>query len=139
MPDTSTEVIAYDPGLFPTLLSQDPEEVRARFARRFMAAESIDDLFGVLEGNTANTLVGRTLRIVGVSWAPFESDRGTIPNAICEAADVKTGELLEFATTSEQLVLFIRRAEILQKIPFDAKIVSKKTRNGYNALNFERV
>jgi hypothetical protein len=139
MADKAQELIAYDPALFPRLLDQDPEAVRERFAKRFMAAESIDDLFSVLEGNTTKDLVGRKLRIHGVSWAPFESDRGVIPNAICDAADLDTGEMLEFATTGEQCVLFLRKAELLGVIPFDARIVSKKTRNGYNALNFERI
>ncbi len=136
---TSTEVVAYDPALFPNLLDQDPQAVRDRFAKRFMAAESIDDLFSVLEGNTTKSLIGKSLRITGVAWAPFESDRGVIPNAICEAVDLGTGEVLEFATTGEQCVLFIRRAELIDAIPFEARIVSKKTRNGYSALNFERV
>ena len=138
MSTASTEVVAYDPALFPKILDQDPQEVQARFAKRFAAAKTIDDLFSVLEGNTANTLVGRSLKITGVAWAPYESDRGVIPLAVCEAADLKTGEVLEFATTSDQMVLFIRQAEIIGAIPFDAKIASKKTRNGFNALNFER-
>lgn len=134
----STELVAYDQTLFPTLLDQDPEAVQLRFAKRFMAAESIDDLFGVLEGNSSKDMVGRTVEIHGVAWAPYESDRGVIPLAIAEAVDVKTGEVLEFATTSAALTMFIRRAEIIGKIPFTAKIAAKKTRSGQTALNFER-
>ena len=132
-------IIAYDPALFPTLLDQDPEAVRARFARRFAAAGNIDDLFDALEGNTAQGLVGRSLEIRAVGWAPYESERGIIPNAICEAVDVKTGEVLEFATTSDALVLFIRQAELVKALPFRAKIAKKTTRSGNTALNFERV
>lgn len=134
----STELVAYDPALFPALVDQDPDEVQSRFAKRFLAAETIEDLFGVLSGNTSKDLVGRALEIRKVSWAPFESDRGIIPNAICEAADVNTGELVEFATTSAMLTMFIRRAELIGALPFVARITSKKTRNGNNALNFER-
>jgi hypothetical protein len=35
--------------------------------------------------------------------------------------------------------MFIRRAELIGAIPFDAKIVGKKTANGQTALNFERL
>lgn len=139
MSTDSTELIAYDPALFPKLLDQDPEEVSARLRRRFAAAKNIDDLFNVLSGNTSDSMAGRILDIRGVSWAPYESDRGVIPLAICEAFDVKDGAEVEFATTSDALVHFLRQAELTKSLPFTARITSKKTRNGYNALNFERV
>ena len=69
-------------------------------AQRFARAETIDDLFDVLEGNTSKTLVGTKLRLESVQWAPYESDRGVIPNAICKAVNLSTGEEFEFATTS---------------------------------------
>lgn len=138
MSNTSTDLVAYDPALFPALVEQDPAAVADRFARRFLQAESLEDLFGVLDGNTSKDLVGKVLEVQGVEWVPFESDRGVIPNAICTAADTETGEVIEFATTSMMLTMFIRRAELLGALPFTARITSKKTRNGQNALNFER-
>lgn len=137
--ETGLELVAYDVALFPTLLSQDPASVRERFARRFMAAESLEDLFNVLEGTTSKDMVGRRITIEQVAWAPFESDRGVIPLAICTAADAGTGEVFEFATTSEALTMFIRRAELIGALPFGAKIAAKKTRTGQTALNFERL
>lgn len=134
----STELVAYDPALFPALVEQDPDKVRERFAARFAQAESMDDLFDVLSGQTSKDMVGTTLTIDAVAWAPFESDRGIIPLAVCDAHDAKTGEVREFVTTSEMLVLFIRRAEIIKALPFTARITSKKTRSGMTALNFER-
>lgn len=134
----TTDVVLYDQELFPELLSQDPDEVMARFAQRFVKAESLDDLFNVLEGNTSNAMIGRRLEINRVQWAPYESDRGVIPNAICQAADLDTGELVEFATTGQMLTMFIRRAEIIGALPFRAKIAGRKTRSGQTALNFER-
>lgn len=139
MASTGTDIVAYDQAVFPTLLDQDPVEVRKRFADRFARAQTIDDLFDVLSGNTSKDMVGRTLQITSVAWAPYESERGVIPLAICMAADAHTGEVVEFATTSEALTLFIRRAEVIGEIPFTARITSKKTRAGQNALNFERV
>lgn len=135
----STEVVSYDPGLFPDLLDQDPQAVTARFAQRFLQAESLEDLFNVLEGNSSKNMVGRKLEIQAVAWAPYESDRGVIPNAICTAADLETGEVVEFATTSQVLTMFIRRAEMVGALPFQARIAGKKTRSGQTALNFERV
>jgi hypothetical protein len=135
----STAVVAYDQALFPTLLDQDPEAVRERFARRYGRAETIDDLFNVLEGNTSKGMVGRKLRIDAVAWAPYESDRGIIPLAVCTAFDLTSGDEVEFATTGESLVQFIRQAEIIKAMPFEVKIVTKKTRQGRDALNFERV
>jgi hypothetical protein len=135
----STDVVAYDKALFPDLLAVDPASIRERFARRFMAAETLEQLFDVLSGNTALKLVGRRLEIEQVAWAPFESDRGIIPNAICQAVDLETGEVIEFATTSEALTMFIRRAEVVGAMPFKVKIASVKTKGGNTALNFERV
>lgn len=134
----STEVVQYDAALFPELLDMDPGAVRERFARRFVAAESLDDLFDVLEGSTSKDMVGRKITIREVAWAPYESDRGIIPLAICQAADLTTGEAFEFATTSEVLTMFIRRAQLIGELPFDAKVAAKKTRSGQTALNFER-
>lgn len=138
MADKSAELIAYDPGLFPALLDQDPAAVSERFAKRFGAAKTLDDLFNVLEGNTSKDLVGRTVTVSDVAWAPFESDRGIIPLAICTAADAATGEVMEFATTSEALTMFIRQAEIIGELPFTARITSRRTASGREALNFAR-
>lgn len=134
-----TDVIQYDPELFPQLLSQDTAAVTARFAERFLKAESLDDLFNVLQGNSSQDMVGRRVRILGVSWAPYESDRGVIPLAIADAVDIDTGETVEFATTSAMLTMFIRKAELIGELPFEARITAKKTRSGQTALNFERV
>jgi len=73
-----------------------------------------------------------------VQWAPYESDRGTIPLAICDAVNVGTGEMIEFATTSGMLTLFLRQAQLVDALPFKARITEKVTRSGQKALNFER-
>lgn len=134
----STEVAQYDAALFPELLSMDPTDVRERMARRFLAAETVDDLFDVMAGSTTKDMVGRKIRVLEVAWAPYESDRGIIPLAVCQAADLDTGEALEFATTSDYCTMFIRRAELIGSLPVDVKITSRKTRSGQTALNFER-
>lgn len=136
--ETGTDLVAYDQALFPGLFDQDPDAVRVRFAKRFAAAETLDDLFGVLEGTLSKDMIGRTVTIRSVAWAPFESDRGIIPLAICDAADPKSGEVIEFATTGESLVQFIRRCELIREMPFTVRIEGKKTRSGQTALNFAR-
>lgn len=134
----STELAPYDHAMFPELLDQDPLAVQERFAKRFAAAENMDDLFNVLTGNLSKDLVGRKVEIRQVAWAPFESDRGVIPLAICQAFDLDGGHELEFATTASSLTMFIRRAEVLKSLPFQVRIAAKKTRSGQTALNFER-
>jgi hypothetical protein len=133
------ELVQYDPSLFPTLQEQDPAEVAARFARRFEQAENLDDLFNVLQGNSSKTMVGRSIEILEVAFVPYESDHGVIPNAICQAADIDTGELLEFATTGQMTTMFLAKVVALNILPVQVKIVEKKTRGGRSALNFERV
>lgn len=135
----SGELVLYDTALFPNLLDQDPEAVAARFAERFKRAESLDDLFNVLEGNSTKDMVGAKVQVDSVAWAPYESERGIIPNAICQGVNLDTGEVIEFATTSQMLTLFIRRAELIKALPFRARITATKTRSGQTALNFERV
>jgi hypothetical protein len=139
VPAPSMDIVEYNRDLFPALLDQDPRAVRERFAKRYIQAQTIDDLFDVLEGNTSQAMIGRKLRVSAVAWAPYESERGIIPLAILTAADMDTGEVLEFATTGESLTMFIRRAELIGALPFEAKIASKRTRSGQTALNFERV
>ncbi len=134
-----TDLELYDRDLFPELGYQDPVEAQARFARRFLAAKDVDDLFDVLEGNSSKHMVGRKVQVNAVQWLLYESERGPIPNAICEAIDLDTGEVIEFATTSGMLTMFIRKAELLGQLGFQARIASKTTRSGQKALNFERM
>lgn len=134
---TKTEIVAYDQTLFPMLRETDPEAVQARMAAQMFKAESIEDLFGVLNGTLSRDLVGQAVDVRSVAWQPYESDRGTIPLAVVEAVKLETGELVEFATTSTMLVAFLRQAEIIGALPFTARITSKKTRGGNMALNFE--
>jgi hypothetical protein len=136
---TATDLVLYDHNLFPELKWADPEDMGQRFADRFKRAESVDDLFDVLQGNNTKGMVGRRLEIQAVEWQAFQSDRGVIPNAICLAADVDSGEVLEFATTSMFCAMFIRRAELIDALPLKVKITSTKTRSGQTAINFEKV
>lgn len=132
------DVVLYDRAMFPNLIDQDPQQVMLRLASRFQKAQSVDDLFGALGGNSTKDMIGRKLRIISVAWAPFQSDRGIIPNAICEAVDLDSGEALEFATTGMTTTMFIRQAELIGALPVDVRIASVKTKDGNNAINFER-
>ena len=136
---TTSDVVLYDPNLFPELRWQDPLEANSRFAARFERAENLDDLFGVLSGNSTQNMVGRRIEIQDVDWIAYQADQGVIPNAICLAADIDSGEVLEFATTSGMCTMFIRKAELLGLLPVRVKIVEKVTKSGNRALNFERV
>lgn len=138
-PGINQDLALYDRDLFPTLLDQDPLAVAARFAKRFAKAQSLDDLFNVLTGQTSKNLVGRKFEIRGVAWAPYESDDGIIPLAVVDAVDLDSGEITEFATTSMMVTLFIRQAELVNLLPFKCRITSKKTRSGRDALNLEPV
>ena len=134
--DTATLARVYDD--FPEIMNVDPAAVADRMAKRVMSATNLDELFDSLSGSTSDALVGRSFHILGVAWQPFESERGVIPNAIVDAADIKTGESREFATTGRMLVAFLRKAQLLNLFPFDVRIVEKTTRSGQKALNFER-
>ena len=133
----SGEVVPYDTSLFPELRWQDPERMGERLAKRFAQAGNLEDLFAVLSGNNTQGMVGRRVEIQAVDWLAYESDRGVIPNAVCDAVDIESGELLEFATTSGACTMFIRRAELLGLLPVKVKIVEKVTKTGNRALNFE--
>jgi hypothetical protein len=132
------ELVAYDPALYPSELFADEDGGGDPFTTRFAKAETMDALFDALKGNTSQGLVNRRLQILGVRWRLFQSEIGWIPNAICDAADVETGELLEFATTGGQLTSFIRHAQLIGGFPFNVRITESKTRSGQTALNFER-
>lgn len=135
----STEVEVYSPALLDLCKQQDAQEVLKRFARRFEQATGIDDLFGALEGTNSQQLIGKAIEVRAVEWAPYQSDRGMIPLAIVQAADLDTGELTEFATTGAMLCLFLFKWQALGLAPFQARIVGKKTNSGQTALNFQRL
>lgn len=134
-----TTPIAYDPNVFGELLSQDPQDVRDRILRRIADAPDFESACDVLEGKTSQNQVNRVFAFLDVQWAPYESDRGFIPLAICNVVDNKTGETSEFVTTSEVLTALIRKAELTGAFPFVRRIVAKNTNSGQKALNFERV
>lgn len=136
---TVTDVVLYDHNLFPELRWQDPLEANARFAKRFANAEGLDDLFGVMSGNTSQHMVGRRLEVKAIDWIAYQADDGVIPNAICDAVDIDSGEVLEFATTSGMCTMFLRKAELLGLLPIRVKIVEKLTKSNQKALNFEKV
>lgn len=123
---------------FPGINEVDPASVTARMAARMQGADSLDALFDALTGQASEQLIGRTFTFLGVTWQPYESDKGIIPLAVCEVADPKTGEVSEFVTTGTMLVHFLRRAQVIGAFPFTARIVGKRTRSGQTALNFER-
>lgn len=136
---TTTDVVLYDPNLFPELKWADPLDAEKRFAARFDRAENLDDLFNVLEGKNTQNMIGRRVEIREVEWQAYQADQGVIPNGICLAVDIDSGEVLEFATTSGMCTKFIRKAELLGLLPVKVKIVEKTTKDGNRALNFERV
>lgn len=132
-------VINYDPALFPDLANADPREGALRLVERIFAAENEQEVFDALKGETSKNMVGRRLEFRDVAWQPFYSERGAIPNAICTAADLDSGEVVTFATTGLVLTASIRKLQLLGKVPFRARIVPVKTNSGQTALNFEAV
>lgn len=124
---------------FPGIQSVDPEAIMGRMSERIKRAESLDELFDSLAGKSSDQLVGKRFEFRTVNWQPYESQRGTIPLALCEVVDLDTGEPDEFVTTAFMLVHFLRRAQVIGVLPFRARIVEKQTRSGQTALNFERV
>lgn len=124
---------------FPELRSVDPDAVRERIQARYKRAETIDDLFDVMGGGTSNRWIGRRIEVRSVAWQPYEADRGVIPLAVCQVLDLDTNKDDEFVTTADGLVGFLRAAQLMDAIPFRAKVVEKATKNRRTALNFERV
>lgn len=142
---SSVEVVLYDKALFPELRWQDPQEANARFVARFNQAETLDDLYNVLSGANTQGLIGRKFQILDVDFVAYQADDGIIPNALCLGADLDSGEVLQFATTSGQPTMFLGRARLLGLLPAEegkervlVKITETKTRSGNTAINFDR-
>lgn len=136
---TGMDVVLYDHELFPDLRWQDPLEFEARSAERFKRAGSLDDLFEVMGGNSAQKMVGRRLEVQEVDFVAYQADDGVIPNAICLAVDIDSSEVLEFSTTSGFHTKFLRKAQLLGLLPVKLKITETLTKSGQKALNFEKV
>lgn len=124
---------------FPGIAEQTPEAIMDRMAARVRSQTTLDGLFDALSGNSSDSLVGKSFEFDGVAWQAYESDRGLIPQAVCQVVDLSTGEATEFVTTAWMLVNFLRQAEVIGVFPFKARIVGRRTKRGQTALNFERV
>jgi hypothetical protein len=124
---------------YPQLRDMTPEAIVERMVKRVRDADSLDALFSSLSGNSSVDLVGHSFRFEGVEWQPYDSQHGVIPQAICAATDLDSGESQEFVTTATMLTEFLHRAEVLGLFPFNARIVEKTTKSGNKALNFERL
>jgi hypothetical protein len=133
------ELVLYDHALFGDLKWQDPQDMGRKLGERMNRAKSVDDLFGVLEGNSTKMMIGRKVEILDADFYAYQADEGVIPNAICQAVDIDTGEVLEFATTSGFCTAFLRKAQLLDGFPLKVKITDTLTRSGQKAINFERV
>lgn len=139
-----TEAVGMDvdlaPGLLGEIRSVDPAAVQKRISDRMGKADSLDELFSATKGNTSDEMDGKAIRVLSVNWQPYEAaDRGTIPLAVVAYVDLATNKEDEFATTASGLVNFLYFAGKLNAIPFEARIVGKRTRQGQTALNFEKV
>jgi hypothetical protein len=135
---TVTDVVLYDTNLFPELRWQDPADIGRKAGSRINTAESSDELFDVFSGNSAQKLVGRRLEIRDVDFIAYQADDGVIPNGICQAIDIDSGEMLEFAVTSIVCTAQLRKAQLAGWFPWTVKIAEKLTTNNQKALNFER-
>lgn len=135
----SGEIVLYDHALFGELKWQDPQDMGRKLGERMNRAASVDDLFGVLEGNSTKSMIGRKVEVLDVDFYAYQADEGVIPNAICQAVDLDTGEVLEFATTSGFCTAFLRKAQMLEALPLKLKVTETLTRSGNKAINFERV
>ena len=139
VPVQDVSVVLYDHELFPDLQWADPQDFEARSADRFKRAETLQDLFAVMQGNNSQKMVGRRVEVHQVEFQAYQSDEGVIPNGIVQAVDLDTGELLEFSTTSGFCTKFLRKAQLLGLLPVKVKLTETVTRSGQRALNFEPV
>lgn len=142
---TGTDVVLYDHNLFPELRWQDPNEVNTRFAARYGSATTLDELYDASGGDSVKNLVGETVQILDVDFVAYQADDGVIPNGLVVAANVKTGEVVQFACTASQPNMFMARAlslgllpEAKGKDPVLVRITDTKTRSGQTAVNFEK-
>jgi hypothetical protein len=133
-----TGVVLYDTNMFGELRWQDPAEIGLRAGKRIDGAQSADDLFDVMTGNTASKLVGKVLEIREVDFIAYQADDGVIPNGICTAVDTGSGEVLEFSVTSLVCTHQLKKAQIMGWLPWKVRITEVQTRNNQKALNFER-
>lgn len=129
-----------DPGVvLANAANRDPEAVTRRMASRMFGANTLDSLFESTKGVTSDELDGKAIEVLAVEWQQYDSDRGSIPQAVVNAVDLITGEVFEFVTTATMLVTFLYRAQQLDALPFRARIAGKRTKGGNTALNFERL
>lgn len=130
---------AFTDGTVSRFTENDPETIQAAIVQRMMAAESLDDLFGQWEAKTIDKYEGEVVEILAAEWGTFNSDTGPIPLARLKMRSGKDKTILDVIATSPNLTAFIYRAQSLELLPFNAKIVGAKTSRGYTALHFERV
>ena len=124
-------------GLFPTS-DNDPAVATRRMVERVFEAQTLDDLFDSTTGTSSDDLIGHTLDIRSVEWSEYNAENGPIPMATLQAYDETAAKAVEFISTSPMLTAFIRKAELIDQIPFRARIEGKRTRSGQTALNFVR-
>lgn len=136
---TPMDVVLYDHQLFGDLKWQDPQDMGRKLGERMNRAQSLDDLFGVMEGQSTKNMIGRKVEVTDVDFYAYQADDGVIPNAICQAVDLDSGEVIEFATTSGFCTAFLKRAQLLDLLPVKLRITDTLTRSGQRAINFERL
>jgi hypothetical protein len=83
-------------------------------------------------------MIGRKVEIVEAEFYAYQADDGVIPNAVCQAVDIGSGEVLEFATTSGFCTAFLKKAQLLGLFPVRVKVTETLTKGGNKAINFEK-
>lgn len=138
-PNATVEPVRNFPGSDkPLKATLSPEEVSNRIASRVMGAGSLDELFDVWEGQASRDLAGRSFEIRSIEWGWYQADTGEIPLAVVDAVDLKTGEETTWPTTARNLVTFLWKAEEMDALPFEARIVGETTKSGRTVLRFAR-
>jgi hypothetical protein len=116
----------------------DPAAIQAQIVARVMKAETLDQLFGVWEAKTSDQLENKVVTVRSVEWSGYNAEIGLIPMAKVQAYDEIDKKDIDFISTAPNLTSFIAKAGQMGQIPFTAKIVGVKTRNGQTSLHFEK-
>lgn len=108
---------------------ETPEQVQAEIARRILAADSMDSVWGATKTLSARDLLNQPIRVDAVRWVKSAHEAGAPKFAVVDATKVYGDEAVVFTCGALNVVLTLYKAQKFGALPMPV-VMKEKASSG---------
>lgn len=116
-------------------IPEAPESDGSEIIAAILMATSIDELQGTSKLPAGKELVGKTLRIDGITRFQSDIEGGLGHYLVVDATDTGSGEVIKWQTSAGALMATLVKLHFSDAFPAIVEITSSTTRSGMVAVN----